>query len=80
MGCQVVRFDHHVIHIDFQVLSKLTLENILHQVLIHGSSVFQPEWHDFVTKVCGFGYEPYFLLVPGVHPYMVVARIDIQKA
>ena len=40
MSCQVVIFDHHVIHIDFQVSSKLTLENFVHQALVHGFDIF----------------------------------------
>jgi len=40
MGCQVIEFDHYVIHIDFQVLSKLTLEKSFHQVLVCDSGIF----------------------------------------
>lgn len=35
--------------------------------------------HDFITKVCGFGNECHFFLVPGVHRYLIVAKIGIQK-
>ena len=77
MGHQVVRFDQHVVYLNFQVLSKLTLEQFVHQMLIRCSDFFQSEWHDFVTRVYGFNDECRLLLVPTIHLYLLVVEICI---
>lgn len=77
MGCDVVKFDYHIIYVNFWVSSKLTLEHSpnFDMLLWH----FQSKWQDFVTKVYRFNDEFLLLLIPGIHPYVIVAEICIQK-
>ena len=46
-----VRFDNNIVHIYLHVPPDHVMENVIHQVLISSSSVFEAERHDLVEKI-----------------------------
>ena len=42
-------FDYHIINVHLHDAANQWLENLGHQSLIRGPSVFESKWHDFVT-------------------------------
>jgi len=46
-----LRFDNHVIDLDLDVSSNLSLENVVHQSLVCSTCIFEAEGHDPIEKV-----------------------------
>ena len=54
-------------------------EDLRHQSLISGASVFESEWHDFVTIKTMWHYEDCLFFVSRVHEDLVVSREGVQE-
>lgn len=72
-------FDHHVVNVYFYDVANQWFENLGHQPLIRGPSVFEPKWHDFVTVEPVWGYEGGFFFILGCHRNLVILGESIQK-
>ena len=72
-------FDYHIINVHLHDAANQWLENLGHQSLIRGPSVFESKWHDFVTVEPVRGYEGSFFLIPWCHGNLVIPGESIQK-
>ena len=67
------RLNEHVIDVHFHGLAEIFGEHLVKEPLVRGSSVLEPEGHDFVAKDAPLRDEGGLLLVLWVHEYLVVA-------
>ena len=73
-------FHHHIIHVDFDVLSQLRLKHPCHHSLICGSCIFQIKWHNFVMVVPDRGNKSSLLLIVQGQRYLMITLEGIQEA
>lgn len=71
--------DEHIIDMDFHIPINLVLENLVDQLLISGSYIFQIKKHYLVVINIFINYEGCVLLILGCHPNLVVAREGIHE-
>ena len=65
-------FHQHVIYINFHASAQLILKKLIHQKLVGGPRVLQPEWHYCVIVGCFISDERLFLLIFEVQWNLVV--------
>ena len=68
---------HDVVHIDLHKPIDKTLEDLVHEPLVGCSSVLQAKWHHLIAVVDVVRHEDHLLFIPGVHAYLVVAKVSI---
>ena len=72
-------FNHDIINIYLYCVTYQRFEDLCHQSLISGASVFEFEWHDFVAIETMWCYESCFLYVSRGHGNLVVSREGVQE-
>ena len=72
-------FRHHIIYVDFNVLSQLRLKYPCHHSLICGSYILQTEWHYFVMVVPDRSNKSSLLLIIQGQRYLMITLEGIQE-
>ena len=72
-------FNHNVVNIYLYCAADQRFEDLCHQSLIGGASVFESEWHDSVAIETMWSYEGCFFYVSRGHGNLVVAGEGVQK-
>ena len=67
------RLDEHVINVHFHGLAEIVGEHLVNEPLVRGTSVLEPEGHDFVAKDAPLHDKGGLLLIFQVHKYLVIA-------
>ena len=72
-------FNHDIINIYLYCVAYQRFEDLCHQSLISGASVFESEWHDLVAIEAVWRYECCFFLVSRGHGDLVISGEGIQE-
>ena len=67
-----LRFDQHIININFDVLAYLIVEHPIHEPLIGCSSVFLSKWHHLVVEESSTNDERRLFFICLIYHYLVV--------
>ena len=77
---QLYAFDQQVIDVRLHVAADLVPEDFVHQALVGGTSVLQPEWHDPIAIQAMFGDEGGVFFIFRSHTNLVVAGEGVHEA
>ena len=72
-------FNHDIINIYLYRVAYQRFEDLCHQPLISGASIFEPEWHDSVAIEAVWCYECCFFLVSRGYGDLVISEEGIQE-
>ena len=72
-------FNHNIINIYLYCVAYQRFEDLCHQSLISGTSVFESERHDFVAIETMWRYECCLFLVSWGHGNLVISGEGIQE-
>ena len=72
-------FNQDIVNIYLYCAADQRFEDLRHQSLISGASVFESEWHDFVAIEAMWCYEGCFLFVSRGHGDLVISGEGIQE-
>ena len=67
------RLDEHVVDVYFHGLAEMVSEHLVNEPLVHGTSVLEPEGHDFVAEDALLHDKGGLFLIFWVHKYLVIA-------
>ena len=72
-------FNHDIVNIYLYCAADQRFEDLRDQSLISGASVFESEWHDFVTIKTVWRYEGCLFFVNRGHEDLVVSGEGVQE-
>ena len=73
------QFYYRVVHVYFEHVPYLLLEDFIHHPLISGARIPQPERHDIVHVIGVFGHESRVFPIIFAHGDLIVAGVSVHE-